>query len=48
VHTNKTLRRLAHMGFIHWHDRACEVLDPDGLMRTAGWHALIEAKRPLI
>jgi CRP-like cAMP-binding protein len=48
VHTNKTLKRLAQMKLIRWHDRACEVLDPRGLMETAGWSGLPEGQRPLI
>jgi len=48
VHTNKTLRRLAEMGLLRWHDRACEVLDPEGLQATAKWTGTPEAPRPLI
>jgi len=48
VHTNKTLKRLAKLGLLRWHDRACEVLDPDGLMDLAGWEGLAEGPRPLI
>ncbi len=48
VHTNKTLRKLAERGLIRWHDRACEVLDPKGLMEVAGWSGLGERRRPLI
>ncbi len=48
VHTNKTLRKLSEGGLIRWHDRACEVLDPDGLLKVAGWHGPTESKRPLI
>jgi hypothetical protein len=36
------------MKLIRWHDRACEVLDPRGLMETAGWSGLPEGQRPLI
>ncbi len=48
VHTNKTLRKLADHGLIHWHDRSCEVLDVEGLMTLADWEGLTERKRPLI
>jgi CRP-like cAMP-binding protein len=48
VHTNKTLRKLSDQHLIRWHDRACEVLDPDGLLEVAGWHGPTEMKRPLI
>lgn len=48
VHTNKTLRKLSDRGLIRWHDRACEVIDPEGLLAVSGWSGLIERKRPLI
>jgi len=48
VHTNKTLRKLAEKKYIRWLDRACEVLDVDGLMEVAGWEGLPDSKRPLI
>lgn len=48
VHTNKTLRKLSEQGLIRWHDRACEVVDPGGLMDVAGWSGVTEQKRPLI
>lgn len=48
VHTNKTLRKLADQGLIRWHDRACEVLDFEGLKATASWQEPDEPKRPLI
>ncbi len=48
VHTNKTLRKIADRKLIRWHDRACEVLDPEGLADIAGWGGLGENKRPLI
>jgi CRP-like cAMP-binding protein len=48
VHTNKTLRKLAERRLIRWHDRACEVLDVQGLMDVAGWEGLPERRRPLI
>ena len=48
VHTNKTLRKLADKKLIRWHDRACEVLDPAGLLEVADWSGFIENKRPLI
>jgi CRP-like cAMP-binding protein len=48
VHTNKTLRKLADRQLIRWLDRACEVLDVDGLMELSGWEGLPEHRRPLI
>jgi CRP-like cAMP-binding protein len=48
VHTNKTLKKLADRGLIRWHDRVCEVLDPEGLKEVAGWAGLVEHQRPLI
>jgi CRP-like cAMP-binding protein len=48
VHTNKTLRKLIDRKLIRWHDRACEVLDPPGLLDVAGWTGMLEGKRPLI
>jgi len=48
VHTNKTLKKLADRKLIRWHDRACEVLNADGLMNEAGWSGLPEGRRPLI
>ncbi|MGV8855567.1 MAG: Crp/Fnr family transcriptional regulator [Devosia sp.] len=48
VHTNKTLRKLADRGLIRWLDRACEVIDVDGLMTLAAWEGLPEGRRPLI
>lgn len=48
VHTNKTLRKLSDKKLIRWHDRACEVLGPAGLMQEASWSGIIEGKRPLI
>ncbi len=48
VHTNKTLRKLADKQLIRWHDRACEVLDANGLLEEASWSGIIEGKRPLI
>ncbi len=48
VHTNKTLRKLMDRNLIRWHDRACEVLDEDGLLEAAGWDGLEEQRRPLI
>jgi CRP-like cAMP-binding protein len=48
VHTNKTLRKLADQKLIRWHDRACEVLDHEGLRGAAGWEPPDETKRPLI
>jgi CRP-like cAMP-binding protein len=48
VHTNKTLRKLSERHLIRWHDRACEVLDADGLREVAGWEEPTEGQRPLI
>ena len=48
VHTNKTLRRLAELDFIRWHERACEVIDAEGLRGIAEWDGLGEGTRPLI
>ena len=48
VHTNKTLRKLVDKGFIRWLDRACEVIDADGLMHQASWEGLPKGRRPLI
>lgn len=48
VHTNKTLKKLADEGLIRWHDRACEVLDAEGLRQVAHWPGLAESVRPLI
>lgn len=48
VHTNKTLRKLSDRKLIRWHDRACEVLDPRGLLDVAGWTGLPDNRRPLI
>jgi len=48
VHTNKTLRKLADRGLIRWHDRACEVLEPETLKELSGWEGLPEQRRPLI
>jgi CRP-like cAMP-binding protein len=48
VHTNKTLKRLSEKKLIRWHDRACEVLEVEGLMEIASWDGLPENKRPLI
>lgn len=48
VHTNKTLKKLSDKKLIRWHDRACEVLDPRGLLEVSGWDGLPERQRPLI
>jgi CRP-like cAMP-binding protein len=48
VHTNKTLRKLADRQLIRWLDRACEVLDVEGLMEVAEWEGLPRHHRPLI
>jgi CRP-like cAMP-binding protein len=48
VHTNKTLRKLSERKLIRWHDRACEVLDAEGLGDVAGWDQPTEGQRPLI
>lgn len=48
VHTNKTLRQLAQRHLIKWHDRACEILDPQELLRVSGWTGLEDGRRPFI
>ncbi|CAN7224493.1 Crp/Fnr family transcriptional regulator [Rhizobium sp. LjRoot258] len=48
VHTNKTLKKLANRNLIRWQERACEVLDGEGLMDAAGWEGLGEKVRPFI
>lgn len=48
VHTNKTLRRLGEQGLIRWHDKACEVVNVEGLREIAEWEGLGEGQRPLI
>lgn len=48
VHTNKTLRTLIRDGMIEWLDKGCRVLDPQALMRIAGWEGLGEGRRPLV
>ncbi len=48
VHTNKTLKKLADRKLIRWHDRACEVLEVEGLMEIASWDGIPERQRPLI
>lgn len=48
VHTNKTLKKLSTRKLIAWHDRACEVLDADGLREIAGWQEPVDGQRPLI
>jgi CRP-like cAMP-binding protein len=48
VHTNKTLRQLAHRNLIRWHDRACEIVDPSELMKLSGWTGLGPGHRPFI
>ncbi|HWA18822.1 MAG TPA: Crp/Fnr family transcriptional regulator [Devosia sp.] len=48
VHTNKTLKKLSQHKLIRWLDRACEILDADGLKEVANWNGEMEPKRPLI
>ncbi|MBD8066689.1 Crp/Fnr family transcriptional regulator [Devosia sp. PTR5] len=48
VHTNKTLRKLANLNLLRWHDRSCEVLDAEGLRSVAKWEEPEERRRPLI
>jgi len=48
VHTNKTLKKLANRNLIRWQERACEVLDGEGLKAAAGWEGLGERGRPFI
>ncbi|MBB3314320.1 MULTISPECIES: Crp/Fnr family transcriptional regulator [unclassified Rhizobium] len=48
VHTNKTLKKLSNRNLIRWQERACEVLDGEGLLAAAGWEGLGEKVRPFI
>nr|CAD6407383.1 Crp/Fnr family transcriptional regulator [Rhizobium sp. Q54] len=48
VHTNKTLRKLMDQGLVRWLDRGCEIINPEGLYRVAGWHPPEEGRRPFI
>lgn len=48
VHTNKTLRKLAARNLIKWHEKACEVVDLDGLIELSGWDDGAERARPLL
>lgn len=48
VHTNKTLRKLTELKLIRWLGRSCEIIDPQGLRRVAGWDGPSDRKRPLI
>jgi CRP-like cAMP-binding protein len=48
VHTNKTLKKLAQRGLIHWQERGCDILDGKHLAAIAGWEGLGEIKRPFI
>jgi len=48
VHTNKTLRKLMDQGLIRWLDRGCEIVNPEGLYRVAGWRPPEEGRRPFI
>jgi CRP-like cAMP-binding protein len=48
VHTNRTLKRLADRGLIHWRDGGCEVRDAEGLARLARWEPVGETQRPFV
>ena len=48
VHTNKTLRKIAQRGLVHWLDRGCEVLDDEALLAIAKWSGEFERERPFI
>lgn len=48
VHTNKTLRKLADRKLIKWRDRACDILDEEGLLAVSGWEGFEEKNRPFI
>lgn len=48
VHTNKTLRKLAHRGLIRWGDGGCRVLDFEGLRDLAQWQDETPTPRPFI
>jgi len=48
VHTNKTLKKLAGRGLIHWRDGGCEVLDTEGLCELSGWQDSVTENRPFI
>lgn len=48
VHTNKTLRKLLDQNWVRWLDRGCQVIDPEGLYRVAGWQPPEEGPRPFI
>ncbi|MAZ83241.1 MAG: Crp/Fnr family transcriptional regulator [Hoeflea sp.] len=48
VHTNKTLRKLSDRKLIKWRERACDILDEEGLLTVAGWEGFEETNRPFI
>ncbi len=48
VHTNKTIRKLMDQGLVRWLDRGCEIVNPEGLYRVAGWRPPEEGGRPFI
>lgn len=48
VHTNKTLRKLADRNLIKWRERACDILDEEGLLTVSGWEGFEEKSRPFI
>jgi cAMP-binding proteins - catabolite gene activator and regulatory subunit of cAMP-dependent protein kinases len=48
VHTNKTLRKLAAMGYIRWFERGCEVRAVEPLRQLSGWREEAEPQRPFL
>ncbi|TDH38346.1 Crp/Fnr family transcriptional regulator [Pseudohoeflea suaedae] len=48
VHTNKTLRKLADRNLIKWRERACDILDEEGLLTVSSWEGFEESSRPFI
>ncbi|QPC88483.1 cyclic nucleotide-binding domain-containing protein [Mesorhizobium sp. NBSH29] len=48
VHTNKTIRRLVERKLVRWADRACSVVDFQGLLAIARWEGITKEQRPLL
>lgn len=48
VHTNKTLRQLAHQGLAEWRGGRLRILDADGLTSAAAFDPTRETPRPFI
>lgn len=48
VHTNRTLKKLAHRGLVRWTSAGCEVVDARGLEKLAEWSRPQEVCRPFI